>query len=397
MPIRDELLDGTRIERNYRTDERGKRTPYGSWFWVVYDPDRMPHRKRVNLRTKDRRVAMRKAADCARDYGMGTFDPWSQSAAQRGTQLQEAIDRFLKMQARSGKSLETVSSDASLLGRLERSLPAGTRVDHVEKRHVEAFINARKPIPKSKKKTQARGEERSPSTKARMLATLRHFFGWAADEGLTRSDPTEGIKLKGARGNRRDHITVEEEAALLEAIAGHEKAAGVSRIWLRHWIVFGTHTGLRPSEQQQLKWSAVRLGENMIEIGKGHDVKTEASRRVVPVRGPALEVLRHLHKVRTDEDDGYVFVGAGGDKINLGYLRKRLKKFSEEARINSKTIVPYSLRHSFGTRAALGGVPLFHIARMMGTSVAMVEKHYAHYVPSRGAEYLDALYTHNTD
>ena len=57
-----------------------------------------------------------------------------------------------------------------------------------------------------------------------------------------------------------------------------------------------------------------------------------------------------------------------------------------------KRVVPYSLRHSFGTRAVLGGIPIYHVAQIMGTSVQQIEQHYGHYDPKRGAEQLRRLF-----
>lgn len=49
--VRTKLRDGSRIERNFRKGDDGEVVPYGNWFWLVYNPDRSPSRKRVNLRT----------------------------------------------------------------------------------------------------------------------------------------------------------------------------------------------------------------------------------------------------------------------------------------------------------------------------------------------------------
>ena len=391
-PLRDELPDGTRIERNYRLGDEGTPVPYGSWYWVAYDPDRRPSRKRVNLHTKDRGAAMLQAAKLSSEYGMRTFDPWEQSGGQSGLTVGKAAARFLKFQQQAGKSEATVESDEALLKRFENHLPAGTLIVHVEQRHVKAFVNARKPIPKSKKETQKRGEERSPATKARILATLRHFFSWAVATRLVRTDPTAGIKIPKRRGKRRDHITPEEEAAILAAIARSEAETGADRGWLRDWIEFGTHTGLRPSEQQKLQWSAVHLSERTIRIGEGHAVKTPRSRRTVPVEGAAYEVLRRRHKKSGGYQEGPVFTGVDGGPVNTQYLAKALRKVAKTAGVR-KDVVPYSLRHAFGTRAALGGVPLYHIALLMGTSTEMVEKHYAHYSPNSGAGHLRRLFS----
>ena len=391
VPLRSALPDGSRIERNHRTGEGGEPEPYGSWFWVVYDPDRAPKRKRVNLRTKDQGAAMIKAAELAADRGMGTFDPWTQAAPTDGSSVAKAAERFGRYQRAHGRSAATVETDLGTLARFARTLPAGALVRYVERAHVERFVHAPKTKAGPPGRPRVKVGERSRSTKVRLLATLRHFAKWSVERGLCRHDFTAGIALGRPRPSRRDHVTEREEAAILRAIGAAEVETGVSRQWLRDWIVFGAHTGLRPGEQAKLRWSAVRLAERAVEVGRGHAVKTRGSRRTVPTEGPALDVLRRRHAARSTEADGPVFTNPRGGPVRLDYVVKQLARFAGDAGVE-KTVVPYSLRHAFGTRAVLGGVPVYHVAQIMGTSVEQIERHYGHFDPARGADQLRRLF-----
>ena len=42
---------------------------------------------------------------------------------------------------------------------------------------------------------------------------------------------------------------------------------------------------------------------------------------------------------------------------------------------------PYCLRHTFATEALAAGVSIFELARLMGTSVAMIDRTYGHLAP----------------
>jgi integrase len=48
----------------------------------------------------------------------------------------------------------------------------------------------------------------------------------------------------------------------------------------------------------------------------------------------------------------------------------------------------YSLRHTYATRALAKGVDIHTLARQMGTSVLMIEKHYSKITPMLSAEKL---------
>ncbi|MEP0545543.1 MAG: tyrosine-type recombinase/integrase [Rhodothermales bacterium] len=394
-PYRDELPDGSRIERSYRV-EGERKVPRGNWQWVVYDPDRRPARKRINLRTKDKGAAMAKALGYARRRSVGALDPWvHKPAAGAKASFDKATERYLAEKAHSA-SPSTVESDRGHLDRLGRSLPAGTLVRHVEQSHVGAYVNARKRPPKGEDgQRRGPGPEASAETKRRRRASLQHFFAWAIAQGLCQTNPAEGIRLPKARGRRRDHVTDEEAEAILRAAAaaaapGEDLGDG-PRDWLTDWVTFGLGTGLRPGEQRALRWSAVRLSERCIEVGKGHRVKTAGSRRTVPVAGDALAVLHRLDAGRTNSADEFVFLGANGGPVAVDYLTKRLQTLAERAGVR-KHVTAYALRHAYGTRMAAAGVPLLDLARIMGTSVRMIEKHYGHYDPARGASHVERVF-----
>ena len=47
----------------------------------------------------------------------------------------------------------------------------------------------------------------------------------------------------------------------------------------------------------------------------------------------------------------------------------------------------YALRHSYITRALKAGVPVKAVADQCGTSIAMIQRYYAKFIPSDLAEY----------
>lgn len=53
-------------------------------------------------------------------------------------------------------------------------------------------------------------------------------------------------------------------------------------------------------------------------------------------------------------------------------------------------LVPYAMRHTFASFAIAAGVSLFYLARLMGSSVDMIDKTYGHLLPD-SEEYLRGL------
>ena len=380
-PYRVEMADGSRIERSY-TVEAGKQVPSGSWKWVVYDPDRAPKRKKITLYTKDKGAAVDKARDYIRKRTLGLFDPWADAPRRTGETVQSAIRPYVKAKRRAGGAGSTLSKDEARLGQFAAFLPAGATLSSVTRKHVESFLD---------RPSKRGGGPLSNGAKNRDRATLRHFFGWAVETGKATANPAAEVKAWKKENNRRDHATPEELDAVLRAIKASEVASGVSRQWLRDWIVFGFGTGLRPGEMAGLRWSAVHLTARCVEVCKGERGKTKNSRRTLPVAGDALAVLQRRHSRRKSEADGPVFTGAKGGPISGAYATKQLQRFATEAGL-SKNLVTYGLRHSYGTNLTAASKPVLDVAQMMGTSGGMLEDHYAHYDPRRGAAHVEDVY-----
>ncbi len=377
-PYREKLPDGSVIEREYHI-QVGKQVPYGNWKWVCYDAFREPRRKKVNLYVTAKSHAISKAKKYAAAYELGTFDPWT-DPAQREVSLVQAVETFLKEKLAGGASPETVETDKYNLGRLSGSLRPNIHAGKVGTEHVESFL---KGLGKPSKPASA-------SYLRRVHASVRHFFEWAVSNGLARSNPAASISLPSAAPSQRDYITVDEYEAIMDAIEAAEKESGKSRAWLKDWIAFGFGTGLRPAEQKLLQWRAVRIEERTVRVGVGHRVKTANSARVVHVSGEALHVLERRRQ--TSVGRGYVFNGAkGDDPVEDRYLTKNIQRFALAAGVD-KNVVRYSLRHGFGTRMIQTGTPIFELAKTMGTSVAMIEKHYGHLDPKRMAAHVERAY-----
>ncbi len=389
-PLRVELPDGSRIERAYRI-EAGEKAPKGNWQWAVYNPDRRPTRKRINLRTKDRAAAMSLALRYARDYALGAFDPWTQ-AAPAGVTVARAVTGYAAAQRQAGRAESTVAAAERMLAAFVRTLPAGTAVEHVEPAHVERFTSA----PKHRRAgSRDAPRAKSPATRQRYLAVLSHFFGYCVRRGYTRTNPAAPVEAPPVRPNRRDHVSDPEAAAMLRALDAADVFAATrgddGAVWLRDWFVFGLGTGLRPGEQRALTFADVRLDGEVATV-RVRGTKTTGSARTVPVAGDALAVLRRRVAARRHElADAPVFTGAGGAPVALDFVSKRLQALARAAGLE-KNVTAYSLRHSYGTKMAAAGVPLLDLARMMGTSAVMIERHYGHYDPARGASHVARVF-----
>lgn len=144
--------------------------------------------------------------------------------------------------------------------------------------------------------------------------------------------------------------------------------------------VFVAATGLRPEEWQALERRDIdrRAGvANLLRtVSNGQVVelaKNSRSRRQVPLSKRALAALDALPP-RLDVP--WLFPAPQGGLLNLDNFRRREWAPAIEASGVAEPARIYDLRATFASNAIRAGVPVFELAKIMGTSVRMIELHY---------------------
>jgi integrase len=158
---------------------------------------------------------------------------------------------------------------------------------------------------------------------------------------------------------------------------------------------FAAATGLRPEEWQALERRDVDKAARVVNVvrtasdGKVVELgKTSGARRQVPLSKVAI---RALDELPPRLDTPLLFPSTGGSLMNLDNWRRREWAPAIAA---SGVAIPariYDLRSTFASRALAAGVSVFELARVMGTSVRMIERHYGMLLDGAGAGILSRL------
>ena len=110
--------------------------------------------------------------------------------------------------------------------------------------------------------------------------------------------------------------------------------------------------------------------------------KTANSIREVPLSPRALEALDVLPaKLETP----LLFPSPSGTLLHLNNFRHREWAPAIEASGVQRPARIYDLRSTFASTALAAGIGVFELARIMGTSVLMIEKHYGALLDGSGA------------
>tara|TARA_B100001750_G_C15447481_1_gene567028 strand:- start:39 stop:1124 length:1086 start_codon:yes stop_codon:yes gene_type:complete len=134
-------------------------------------------------------------------------------------------------------------------------------------------------------------------------------------------------------------------------------------------VVIALSTGCRKSEIMNLKWRDIDFERQQFVL---HITKNK-ERRVVPLRGHALDLIRNHKKIQRIDTD-LVFPSIKGDKAYE--IKKPWLAAIKEAKI--KDFRFHDLRHSAASYLAMNGASLAEIAEVLGHKTLQMVKRYAH-------------------
>jgi integrase len=247
-----------------------------------------------------------------------------------------------------------------------------TRIDQLTARELEVWIAGLD----------------TPSTRWEVSRVLRQLFTQAGHHYNIKNP------VKVTPQPRRAEVKPFKDLAELERIA----------IELSEWgdaVRFVAATGMRPEEWIPLEPPDVDEQAQTVTIrrtyteGKGLDEfagKTAGSIRTIPLSAAALAAYHGQR--RRAPDSRLVFPAPRGGYLNLRNWRDRdWHPALETAGIEPRG--PNALRHTFATWFLLHSDDRWLLAKLMGTSVDMIEQHYGHLLAphaARSRDILDAIW-----
>ncbi|NBB86990.1 MAG: tyrosine-type recombinase/integrase [Bacteroidetes bacterium] len=234
--------------------------------------------------------------------------------------------------------------------------------------------------------TRERGEKSlTPASRHKRYRHVKVFLRWCLKAGHLTENPLKEVEEPDKGRSIPAYLTADELDRLLEYIDWHAKnkpnACGIlpDLDWLRDAILLAVCTGLRRGELLNLRWEDVDLKGRRIYVRNRDGFRTKSgSERVVPVRGPAFQVLRRLEDVRP-ADSGPVLLDRRGKPLRSGRLSRRFKDMVRAAKVKGRERLRFhSLRHTTGAWLASKGVSARIIQEILGHATPVTTEIYSH-------------------
>ncbi len=256
------------------------------------------------------------------------------------------------------------------------------------------------------------GRVPSRSTVANHNATLHRVFNVAVRNKWMKQESIPSLKNEGRKIGKqevRPYFNDDELKKLLKFLkkfrgTGRKEITQQIRTLLYDYVVLIAYTGIRPgTEADYIKFSDIgyftnKNGKKYLTIrvcGKTGERVVVADKKV---KRSIENIIGRHHGLDPDEsvspfdNNVYIFELESTGKLPKD-LGRAFKKALEGCGLlynkHGKVRTLYSLRHSFASRIIINNETNIHmLARHMGTSVALIEKHYSHFTSLHKAERL---------
>jgi integrase len=235
---------------------------------------------------------------------------------------------------------------------------------------------------------------------------LNRVFEEAVNRSFMSKNKIPILVNAGEDGERRPDFGLDDYRTMIRKLPGwakdetvHTQKSRDMRMLLWDYVLVLANSGIRHgTEAENLCWRNVHVWE---EKGRVYmelqGVKGKTKAHNVMCRPSALVALRRIH-ARTHSIAGTDFEVMLKARLDLpvfalpdGTVSKNLdqtfKRFLEETEllvcaVTQQNRTLYSLRHTYATFALVNdGMDIHVLARNMGTSIGMIERHYSHLQP----------------
>ncbi len=197
------------------------------------------------------------------------------------------------------------------------------------------------------------------SSTARAMSTLRGFFRYLDRTGRVHNPAIKAVKTPRLPQSIPKPLDRDDAKNVIKNIA---RLSATPWIQLRDVALFTLlyGCGLRIDEALGLDRAGAPTGGSIMIAGKG------GKQRLVPVLPVVARAVRaYLDACPHARDDGPLFYGVRGARLNAGVVQRQMRRLRDDMAL-PPTATPHALRHSFATHLLGAGGDLRAIQELLG-------------------------------
>jgi site-specific recombinase XerD len=259
----------------------------------------------------------------------------------------------------SGESVRAYSADISQFIAFLQSI----RVDwnnpkKLERLDIVGFMN------------RLAGLRRTGTTRARKLASLRHFLKFLKENDIIAGNPAETVIR--ARKEEKDPTVLfkNEYKALLFEAQENSRDYAILLTFLK--------SGIRESELADLQIDDADFVHDTLRVREGKGKKE----RTIPLMPELKRALRRYlaDRDRHDNiiDEETLFLARNGTSLNPSSIRKLVKKYYAKAGVKKSGV--HTLRHTFSAHNVNNGMSIADLQKVLGHKKKETTLKYIHAV-----------------
>ena len=267
--------------------------------------------------------------------------------------IEETFSDFIISKKTTGLAEKTLQSYQSQFQAVARHMDVKMDIAMLQKADLDAMI------------ISMRDASLSPNSINSYTRTLKSFFSWCNEQGITRLN----IPLYKAEETVKETYSDAELAALLKKPDIRKATFAEYRDWVI--INFLLNCGSRAATVRAIQIRDVDLDGGMVFYRHTKNRKAQ----VIPLCSAMVAILREYLRHRGGEAADYLFCTETGSQLTENGLRQSIARYNTRRGVQKTSI--HLFRHTFARKYLIDcGGDAFTLQKLLGHSTLAMTKHY---------------------